>query len=206
MLYHKSHLYDLPSVSQITHVQSPMSAFKSEHSIFSPEIIIGPGDSCSNTHPQPFSPNLPAEQGWQRRGGSNAAAGGARGCKARTRCLPHKTTASRAHGGGRTWRGKHTPTGIGHSTQPSPRAQSRQGQPEPAAAAEGRWGQCCPQPGVSRWPPGVFNRDERRVLRASLAPSLLAQPCPGQGGRLQLSTGHSSHASCAARTRHRTPA
>lgn len=35
VLYHKSHLYDLPSVSQITHVQSPMSAFKSEHGIFS---------------------------------------------------------------------------------------------------------------------------------------------------------------------------
>lgn len=49
MLYHKSHLSDLPSVSQITHVQSPMSAFKSEHSIFFPEIIISPGDSCSNT-------------------------------------------------------------------------------------------------------------------------------------------------------------
>lgn len=35
VLYHKSHLYDLPSVSQITRVQSPMSAFKSEHGIFS---------------------------------------------------------------------------------------------------------------------------------------------------------------------------
>ena len=179
MLYHKSHLYDLPSVSQITHVRSPMSAFKSEHSIFSPEIIIGPGDSCSNTHPQPFPPSLPAEQICQCRGGRNTAAGGVCGCKACMQHPPHQTTTSWA-GGSRTWCGKHPP-GISRSTQPSPHALSRQRQPQGDAAAERRWRPSCPQPGVCWWPPRMFNQDEQRVPRAALGPSLLAQPSPAKG-------------------------
>lgn len=150
MLYHKSHLCDLPSASQITHVQSPVSAFKSERSIFSPEIITGPGGSCSNTHPQPFPPSLPAEQSWQRRGGRNAAGGGARGCKACARHLPPKTAALCARGGGRTWRGKHPP-GISHGTQPSPQARSQQGQ---TLLLQGDGDSAVPSLGACRQPPG----------------------------------------------------
>lgn len=73
MLYHKSHLSDLPSVSQITHVQSPMSAFKTEHSIFFPEIITGPGDSCSNARGVPrLVPSLAAAARRSRTGSDGA--------------------------------------------------------------------------------------------------------------------------------------
>lgn len=190
VLYHKSHLYDLPSVSQITHVQSPMSAVKSEHSIFSPEIVIGPGDLCSNTHPQPFPPNLPAEQSWQRWGGRNIAAGGHGDANpARSSCV---------HRGSRTWSCKHPP-GISHSTQPSLQAYSRQRQTLLLRA----WGQFCPQPDVC-WravQPGCAEgaQSSTRTLAACTAH-------PGQEGRLRLCVGSSFHTTCTAQTCHVTPA
>lgn len=130
MLYHKSHLSDLPSVSQITHVQSPMSAFKAEHSIFFPRnnyrpwrlLQQCPGSATTRPFPRGSSS---AEQNRQRRrwGHGDAAACRAGEWGDHRQLLPHKTTALCPRGAGRTC------TAPWHQHQP---------RPGPDAGAEGR--------------------------------------------------------------------